>query len=384
MRDGCLMAQDAYGLKYFIVTEDTVRVTLYGSWEVSGDRQPALDALQDLYQKTGLKKVEFDTRKMNAWNSGLLTFLLNIHTFCAGHNIEMIRTGLPRSVDRILSLALAVPEKKDARSGPEKIPFVDKVGAWGLEQASTSVEMVDFIGEVFVATMKMVKGAARFRMSDLMLFIQQCGVQALPIVTLISMLVGLILAFVGAVQLQMFGAQIYVANLVGLAMAREMGAMMAGIIMAGRTGAAFAAQLGTMQVNEEIDAFKTMGIDPVEFLVLPRMLALVLMMPLLCIYADLMGIVGGALVSIGMLDISAVEYYNQTKASLNLTHFGVGVFKSAVFGVLVAIAGCLRGMQCGRSSSAVGDAATSAVVTGIVFIIVSDALMTVIFTIIGI
>jgi phospholipid/cholesterol/gamma-HCH transport system permease protein len=108
------------------------------------------------------------------------------------------------------------------------------------------------------------------------------------------------------------------------------------------------------------------------------------MMPLLCIYADLMGIVGGALVSIGMLDISAVEYYNQTKASLNLTHFGVGVFKSAVFGVLVAIAGCLRGMQCGRSSSAVGDAATSAVVTGIVFIIVSDALMTVIFTIIGI
>jgi len=230
----------------------------------------------------------------------------------------------------------------------------------------------------------MVKGSARFRMSDLLLFIQQCGAQALPIVTLISLLVGLILAFVGAVQLQMFGAQIYVANLVGLAMAREMGAMMAAIIMAGRTGAAFAAQLGTMQVNEEIDAFKTMGINPVEFLVLPRMLALVLMMPLLCVYADLMGIIGGAIVSIGMLDISAVEYYNQTVMSLNLTHLGVGVFKSAVFGVLVAIAGCLRGIQCGRSSSAVGDAATAAVVTGIIFIIVSDAVMTVIFTIIGI
>jgi phospholipid/cholesterol/gamma-HCH transport system permease protein len=384
MTDGCFMAHDTYGLKYFKVKEDIVLVKLYGRWEVSGDRQPALDALKTLHEKRGLKRVEFDTRQLSAWNSSLLTFLLNIHSFCARHHIEMVRTGLPRGVERILSLALAVPEKKDARTGPQTTPFVDKVGAWALDQVNTSTEMVAFIGEVCVASLKMIRGSARFRKSDLMLFFQQCGAQALPIVTLISLLVGLILAFVGAVQLQMFGAQIYVANLVGLAMSREMGAMMAGIIMAGRTGAAFAAQLGTMQVNEEIDAFKTMGIDPVEFLVLPRMLALVCMLPLLCIYADLMGIAGGALVSIGMLDISAVEYYVQTKASLNLTHFGVGVFKSAVFGVLVAIAGCLRGMQCGRSSSAVGDAATSAVVTGIVFIIVSDAVMTVIFTIIGI
>jgi phospholipid/cholesterol/gamma-HCH transport system permease protein len=378
------MADDTYGLKYIVVKQDTLLVQLYGSWEVRDDRQPALDALKSVHQKTSLRKVEFDTQKMSAWNSGLLTFLLNIHSFCVNHNIEMTREGLPRGVERILSLALAVPETKGARSAPQKASLVDKVGAWALDQVSAATEMIDFIGEVFVASLKMLRGKARFRITDLMLFIQQTGAQALPIVTLISLLVGLILAFVGAVQLQMFGAQIYVANLVGLAMSREMGAMMAGIIMAGRTGAAFAAQLGTMQVNEEIDAFKTMGIDPVEFLVLPRMLALVLMMPLLCIYADLMGIVGGALVGIGMLDISAVEYYVQTQASLNLTHFGVGVFKSAVFGILVAIAGCLRGMQCGRSSSAVGDAATSAVVTGIVFIIVSDAVMTVIFTIIGI
>jgi len=384
MTDGCCMTNDTYGLKYIIVEQDTLLVQFYGSWEVSDDRRPALDALKSLHQKTRLKKVEFDTRKLSAWNSGLLTFLLNIHAFCEKHNIEMACAGLPQGAERILSLALAVPENKNARSAPEKVPFVDKVGIWGLGQISAAAEMMGFIGEVCIACLKMFKGSARFRMSDLLLFIQQCGAQALPIVTLISLLVGLILAFVGAVQLQMFGAQIYVANLVGLAMAREMGAIMAGIIMAGRTGAAFAAQLGTMQVNEEIDAFKTMGIDPVEFLVLPRMLALVLMMPLLCIYADLMGIFGGALVSIGMLDISAVEYYNQTKASLNLTHFGVGVFKSAVFGILVAIAGCLRGMQCGRSSSAVGEAATSAVVTGIIFIIVSDAAMTIIFTIIGI
>jgi phospholipid/cholesterol/gamma-HCH transport system permease protein len=378
------MISDLCGLNTTVVNQDTLLVELYGSWQVDEDHRPTEDVLRPLQQGTNLRKIEFDTRKMGAWNSGLLTFLLNIHSFCAGHNIQMISRGLPQGVKHILSLALAVPERKDAKSGLKKIPFLEKVGTWAVAYTRSSAEMVNFIGEVSVSCLKIFNGSARFRVSDLMLFIQQCGAQALPIVTLISLLVGLILAFVGAVQLQMFGAQIYVADLVGLAMVREMGAMMAAIIMAGRTGAAFAAQLGTMQVNEEIDAFKTMGINPVEFLVLPRMLALVFMMPLLCLYADLMGIVGGAIVGIGMLDISSIEYYNQTKASLTLTHLGVGVFKSAVFGVLVAIAGCLRGIQCGRSSSAVGDAATSAVVTGIVFIIVSDAVMTVIFTIIGI
>jgi phospholipid/cholesterol/gamma-HCH transport system permease protein len=196
--------------------------------------------------------------------------------------------------------------------------------------------------------------------------------------------VGLILAFVGAVQLKMFGAQIYVANLVAIAMVREMGAMMTGIIMAGRTGAAFAAQLGTMQVNEEIDALKTMGLSPLEFLVLPRMLALILMMPLLCLYADLMGILGGVVVGIGMLDLSFSQYFEQTRAAITLTDLWLGVGKGVIFGVLVALAGCLRGMQSGRSASAVGDAATSAVVTAIVAIIVSDGLFAVITNVIGI
>jgi len=378
------MTGDPCGLTTTVVDGDTLVVTLYGDWQLHENDRSAEGLFRSIPRHARLTRIEFDTSGMKAWNSGLLTFLLNINTYCTGQNIDMVRQGLPQGVERLLSLALAVPEKKDARSAARKTPFLEKVDTWARDRADASVEMLTFVGEVSVACLKMVKGSARFRSSDLLLFIQQCGAQALPIVTLISLLVGLILAFVGAVQLKMFGAQIYVANLVGLAMTREMGAMMAAIIMAGRTGAAFAAQLGTMQVNEEIDAFKTMGINPVEFLVLPRMLALVLMMPLLCIYADLMGIVGGAIVSIGMLDISAVEYYNQTVTSLNLTHFGVGVFKSAVFGVLVAIAGCLRGIQCGRSSSAVGDAATAAVVTGIVFIIVSDAVMTVIFTIIGI
>ncbi|HSX81679.1 MAG TPA: ABC transporter permease, partial [Candidatus Saccharimonadia bacterium] len=201
---------------------------------------------------------------------------------------------------------------------------------------------------------------------------------------LISFLVGLILAFMGANQLRQFGAQIYVANLVGLSMAREMGAMMTGIIMAGRTGAAFAAQLGTMVVNQEIDALITLGLKPVEFLVVPRMLALMLMVPLLCIYADLVGILGGAVVGVGMLHLGAAQYYQQTLSALHLLDFVVGLIKGTVFGILIALAGCLRGMPCGRSASAVGAAATSAVVTGIVWIIVSDAVLTVMYDILGI
>ena len=195
--------------------------------------------------------------------------------------------------------------------------------------------------------------------------------------TLISFLVGLILAFIGAVQLRKFGAQIYVADLVGLAVTREMGAIMTGVILAGRTGAAFAAQLGTMQVNEEIDALITMGIPPMEFLVLPRMLALMLMMPLLCVYADLVGILAGLLVSTTLLQMPLLEYLNETRRAVDLVDCGIGVGKSVVFGALVALAGCLRGMQSGRSAAAVGAAATSAVVTGIVWIIASDGLFAV-------
>ncbi len=194
----------------------------------------------------------------------------------------------------------------------------------------------------------------------------------------------MILAFIGAMQLQMFGAQIYVANLVGIALVRLMAAIMTGIVMAGRTGGAFAAQLGTMQVNQEIDALRTLGISPMEFLVLPRMLALALMMPLLALYANVMGILGGVVVAIGMPGIGLVQYYNQTVSSLNFWHLGIGLFSSIVFGVIVALSGCLRGMQCGRSASAVGDAATSAVVTAIVGIIVATAIITVITNALGV
>jgi phospholipid/cholesterol/gamma-HCH transport system permease protein len=244
--------------------------------------------------------------------------------------------------------------------------------------------MVRFIGEVTLSFGRLLRGKAQFRRTDLLLIIQDVGPQALPIVSLISFLVGLIVAYMGAVQLAQFGAQIYIANLVGIGMVREMGALMTGIIMAGRTGASFAAQLGTMQVNEEIDAFRTLGISPMDFLVMPRMLALICVMPLLTLYSDLVGMLAGLFVANTSFNIGAFEYYHQTVHSLNLTQFAVGISKGTTYGILIAIAGCLRGMQCGRSAQAVGEAATSAVVTSILFIVVAASVLTIIYQQLGI
>jgi len=365
-------------------TEDTLLLRLAGSWTIKQEMPSADEVQTQVASGPPVQRLSFDTKDLAGWDSGLLTFLTNVINQCSQRQIQVDSEGLPEGVKRLLKLASAVPEKKDARKVAARDPFLIRLGTQTMEFGKATGEMMDFMGEACIAFAKMLVGKASYRRSDLSLFIQQCGADALAIVSLISFLVGLILAFVGAIQLELFGAQIYVANLVGIAMVRVMGAIMTGIIITGRTGASFAAQLGTMQVNEEIDALTTMGISPMEFLVLPRMLALVLMMPLLCLYADLVGILGGAVVGVGMLDIGLVEYYVQTKSAVSLTQVWIGLFHSAVFGILIALAGCLRGMQCGRSASAVGDATTSAVVLGITSIIVATAIITVICNVLGI
>ncbi len=363
---------------------DTLLMRLQGSWKIGRPLPTTDEALHKLESESNVKRIAFDTQALTGWDSGLLTFLTNIKLWSSEKHIKVDASGLPDGVRRLLSLAAAVPEREGARREAARDPLLTRIGAAAINAVKSVLDLLTFIGEAFAAFLKLLVGKAQFRRSDLGLLLQDCGANALPIVTLISLLVGLILAFVGAVQLMMFGAQIFVADLVGIAMLRVMGAVMVGIIMAGRTGAAFAAQLGTMQVNEEIDALQTLGIDPMEFLVLPRMIALIIMMPLLCVYANLMGILGGMIVGVGMLDISMLQYYQQTQAALNLNHFWIGLFQAAVFGVLVALSGCLRGIQCGRSASAVGEAATSAVVTGIVSIVVATAMITLICNVLGI
>lgn len=356
--------------------EDTLEVAIAGDWVLDA-MTPALETVLTQLDGTDIKRIVFSTEALGRWDSLLMTELIRLVDYGAKQGIEVDTSTLPEGIQGLLSLVYAVPERAGARRQETSIPWLEVIGKGGIRIYKDSQALVFFIGETALSVFALTRGKARFRWVDLWQYIQDCGPSALPIVSLISLLVGLILAFVGAVQLALFGAQIYIADLVGLGMTREMGGLMAAIIMSGRTGAAYAAQLGTMQVNSEIDALKTMGFEPMEFLVLPRILALILIMPLLCLYADLMGIVGGALVTVSFFDVSLVEYLHRTANAIHLIDFSVGIVKCAVFGMLIALSGCMRGMQCGRSASAVGDAATSAVVTGIVFIVIADSLMTV-------
>ncbi len=364
--------------------DGTLLVRLAGSWTLQAHPPSADEVRRRIEADSPVHRVAFDAAAVAGWDSGLLSFVNNVQKFCAGKDIAVDVGGLPGGVRRLLDLVAAVPERKGARRSDDREPFLVQVGNGWLDIVRSCGDMVQFIGEMVPSFARFFTGRARFRRSDFMLIVQQCGAQALPIVSLISVLVGMILAFVGAVQLQQFGAQIFIANLVGIAASREMAAMMTAIIMAGRTGAAFAAQLGTMQVNEEIDALTTLGFPPMDFLVLPRMAALILMMPLLTLYAALLSMLGGLIVGVGMLDLSLTQYLNQTQAALTLTDFAIGLVKSSVYGVLIAIAGCLRGLRCGRSASAVGDAATSAVVMAIVMIVVANGLFAVLTHVLGI
>jgi phospholipid/cholesterol/gamma-HCH transport system permease protein len=362
----------------------TVHMDISGDWRI-GQRLPSPDDIaRQLMAAGNVERMTFNTAGLTGWDSAFLVFLTDLRQPLTDQKITIDPAGLPEGVRNILAIASAVPEKKDTNGQTPHTPFLVQVGQDTATFFRSVAEMLTFIGAAVQGVLRIFSGKARFRRVDFVRLLRECGADALPIVSMISLLVGLILAFVGAIQLKMFGAQIYVANLVGIAMVRVLAAVMTGIILTGRTGAAFAAQLGTMQVNEELDALEALGISPMDFLVLPRMLALMVMMPLLCLYADLMGVLGGMIVGVFMLDISPVQYYVQTQTAIGLSNLGIGLFHGLVFGVLVALSGCLRGIQCGRSASAVGEATTSAVVTGIVSIVVSTALITVLCNIIGI
>jgi len=363
---------------------DSLLMVLSGSWQLERELPSADQVLRDMPSGEPVRSIAFNTEALAGWDSGLLTFLITLRNHCARSEIALETGGLPEGARRLLELASAVPERKGARRTFKHESFLAVIGRETTSFFQSLREMLEFIGETTVASTKLLAGKATINRSDLFALMQQCGSDALPIVSLISLLVGLIIAFVGAVQLKMFGAQLYVADLVAIGMVRVMSAVMTGIIMAGRTGAAFAAELGTMQVNEEIDALETLGISPMEYLVLPRMLALVIMMPLLCLYADLMALLGGLIVGVGMLGLGMREYLNETMVSLTMVNLLIGLLHCTVFGAIVAIAGCMRGMQCGRSASAVGGAATSAVVTGIVGIIVATAVITVVCQMVGV
>ncbi len=350
-----------------------------GNWNIRDIRHGEIEALfSELDREGPAEGLQIDMSNVGSWDTSLLIVVARAEDWCRKHNVKFVRESLPVNVASLLSISEEVPEQKTGRGVKKSSSIFAILGSMTIAAFEGVATALEFTGETVLSFGRILRGKAAFDWRLFWLTTQECSAQALPIVGMISFLTGLIFAFVGAIQLRQFGAGIYVANLVAVAMAREMGAIMTGIIMAGRTGAAFAAQIGSMKVSEEIDALQTLAISPMDFLVSPRLLALFFMMPLLVLYSDLVGILGGAFVGLSFLGISFTQYWNQTVGSMGLIDIVTGLIKSAVFGVIVAMAGCEMGMKCGNNAAAVGNAATSAVVLGITWIVASDAIIDVV------
>ncbi|HSJ23585.1 MAG TPA: ABC transporter permease [Longimicrobiales bacterium] len=358
---------------------DVLLVVLAGEWQI--ERPPprfgpiADDALSSDDARSGsVKKLGFEATGLGTWDSSLLVFLLQAEAYGAAHSLTLDTTGLPARANRLLALARTVPER-EANDAPPRLSPVARLGTAGLTVWDDAVAAVAFLGAVASGFGRLLLRRARLRWRDFWVVVQSNGAGALPIVGLIALLVGVIIAFLGVVVLRRFGAGYYVSFLVGFGMLREMGALMTGIIMAGRTGAAFAAELGSMKITEEIDAYTTLGISPIDHLVLPRMLGLFVMMPLLVIYANFVGIMGGMLVAVALLDLSPTQFMGGMLSVVTLSDAVLGVVKGSIFGVIIGLAGCMKGLQTGSDAGAVGKSATSAVVMGITLIILANAVV---------
>jgi phospholipid/cholesterol/gamma-HCH transport system permease protein len=360
------------------VEGNLLQVELGGIWEIT----KACPSWNDIVGKAKPARVQITLVELENWDSSLLLFLFEAQKWCVEAKAALDASGLPKNVRELLNQIVAA-QGKDVPVDRFENP-VTLVGQAVFDVWAKIKQISHFVGECTLASIRLAKNPIRFRWRDCISEMQQCGAMALPIVGLIGLLVGLTLAYTAAVLLREFGADIYVANFVGLVMVREMGPMMTGIILAGRTGAAFAATLGNMKAGEEIDAFETFGIRSVDFLVMPRMIAVTLMTPLLTLYANMLGIVGGLMVASGVLSIPPTAYWIQMQTSVDLSDLCSGVIKSITFGGIIGLSGCLRGLQSERSAIGVGRATTSAVVTAILLLIVADAIFAVLFNMLGI
>jgi phospholipid/cholesterol/gamma-HCH transport system permease protein len=360
------------------VLEGTVlKVAVAGDWSITAARPTWTATLAGRQPK----QVALAAAALGDWDSSLLLFLFEAQQWCRLTGAHCDTRALPEKIHALLRQMTASHETSVPFDRSEN--FFLAVGEATFDAWRKAKSFSHFIGECVIGTVRAVKSPRRFRWGDTFEEMQNCGAMALPIVSLISFLVGVTLAYIGAIVLRQYGGDIYVADLVGLAMVREMGALMTGIVLAGRTGAAYAATLGNMKANEEIDALETLGIPAIDFLVLPRLLALFVMMPLLTLYANALGIVGGMAVASAVLSIPPAAYWVEMLTIVDLSDFFVGVIKGGTFGLIIALSGCLRGMEADRSAVGVGRAATSAVVTAVLLIIVANALYAVIFDILG-
>jgi len=324
---------------------------------------------------SGCPRLRFDTARLGRWDSALVTFVWALE-LAAGYGarpIEVDEAGLPETLRRLLALARAEHAPPAAAIVPRRASLFERTGLRVLAFWAALGSAAELVGVTLLNVKPALAGELRARASDVVVLMQECGSGAFGIVAVVNALVGAILAFVGSVQLRRFGAGIFAADLVGIAVVREMAAMMTAIVMAGRTGGAYAAEIATMQGDEEIDALNTFGIPVYQYLVFPRVAALVGMMPLLYFYGCLMGLAGGMVVSVAMLNMSPTEFLGELRPAVGASQFYLGVTKSIAFGAFIALAGCRIGLAAGRSAADVGRAATGAVVAGIIGVIALDA-----------
>ena len=363
--------------------ESSLICELFGCWTILESHEQVICKWREIINSekfSGVTSCSFCFPDNEPWDSSLIVFLKQANHDLIDRKTSFDGTCLPRKVRKLLDFKIisnksSLIETKDDRistgiliyiTGAKLLPFFTFWGKW------------------WIALFRLPFGRSHMRIEDFLLLCRDCGAMGLPIITLISFLTGLTMAFVGSVQLQKFNATIYVADLVSLAMVREMGALMVAIVLAGRTGASYAAELGSMKLSEEIDSLRTFGISVMEFLILPRVLAILIMTPLLTLYADVVGILGGLTVGVQIMDFSISHYMEQTQSALvEMWEVYSGLWKSVAFGLIVGLVGCFKGLNAGSNSSELGKAVTSSVVLSITLIVVCDAFFETIFSLVG-
>lgn len=365
------------------------QLSLTGAWLSHNIDLPSFTAedlrqvIQDHGARDSAPALQCDSSGVTAWDTGLIAFLWDVRRACDRAGMTFETSTLPHPMRQLLDLLPDAPSPSRAISCARR-PFLETLGASFLALLTETGTIAGLASQTARAALRSLSGRSGMRGSDLLTDFVNAGPSALIIVGVVNFLVGAILAFVGAVQLQKFAAGIYVASLVGIATVREMAAVMTAIIMAGRTGGAYAARISTMQGNEEIDALRVFGIPVSSYLILPAVLSLVITMPLLYLYGCLIGMLGGYVVAISMLDITSLGYFHQTVIAFGTGQFVFGFIKSIVFGAFIGLTSCRIGLKAGRSAADVGIAATRAVVIGIVGVIALDAIFAVIANSVGI
>lgn len=364
---------------------DRLVIAAGGAWVIGAARE--LDRKLRGVEAKGARSVVLDLAGITALDTAGAWLVLRTQKelASAGRKVEIVNLGAPFvPLFEQVAGSDAAPPLPDTRPARSFADFLARIGRISIGIAKTAGDLIGFVGLVCVVGLRTLRRPRRLRLAALISQMEHTSVDALPIVGMLSFLIGVVFAFQGADQLRRFGAEIYTVNLLGIAILRELGVLITAIILAGRSGSAFTAQIGTMKVNEEIDAMEIIGLDPIEVLVLPRLLAMLLTLPLVAFYANLMGLLGGALMSWASLDISIPTFLRQLRSSLPGWTFWIGVLKAPIFAGIISLTGCYEGLRVSRSAESVGRLTTRSVVESIFLIVVADAVFTVIFSYLGV